>query len=107
MGAWCADRTTGECLAELDRHRVPGGPVLDYQGALDLPHAQQIGVWQPTEYPTASKPVPLARFPVVLDRSPAEIRGRAPELGEHTDDVLCDLGYTDADITALRAARVV
>jgi crotonobetainyl-CoA:carnitine CoA-transferase CaiB-like acyl-CoA transferase len=81
--------------------------VLTYQEALDLPHAQQIGVWQDVEYPTAATPVPLARFPVVLDRSPAEIRGRAPELGEHTDEILRELGYADGDISALHAARIV
>jgi crotonobetainyl-CoA:carnitine CoA-transferase CaiB-like acyl-CoA transferase len=107
MGAWCADRTTDECLVELDRHRVPGGPVLTLQEALDLRHAQQIGVWEPVPYPSASAPVPLARFPVVLSGSPAEIRGRAPELGEHTDEILRDVGFADDEIASMHAARTV
>jgi len=107
MGAWCADRTTEECLAALDAARVPGGPVLTYQEALDLPHARQIGVWEEHPYPTAPKPVPLARFPVELSASPGVIRGRAPELGEHTEEILRDLGYTDEEIDSLRAGRVV
>lgn len=107
MGAWCADRTTEECLAALDRHRVPGGPVLTYQEALDLPHVRQIGVFEEHPYPTASKPVPLARFPTVLSASPATIGGRSPELGEHTDDILRELGYAPADVERLRATRVV
>lgn len=107
MGAWCADRTTEECLAALDEHRVPGGPVLTYQEALDLPHVRQIGVFEDHPYPSASKPVPLARFPTVLSASPGVIRGRATELGEHTDEILADLGYAPAEIEALRRARVV
>ena len=107
MGAWCADRTTAECLDALDTHRVPGGPVLTYQQALDLPQVHQIGLFEEHDYPTAARPVPLARFPVVLSASPGEIRGRAPTLGEHTEEILTELGYDTAAIDALRAARVV
>jgi crotonobetainyl-CoA:carnitine CoA-transferase CaiB-like acyl-CoA transferase len=81
LSEWCAARTTDECLREMEQHKVPGGPVLSPQQALDLPHVQQIGVFQPVEYPTASKPVPIPRFPVELSASPGVIRGRAPELG--------------------------
>jgi crotonobetainyl-CoA:carnitine CoA-transferase CaiB-like acyl-CoA transferase len=107
MGAWCADRSTAQCLAEMERHKVPGGPVLSPQEALDLPHVEQIGVFEELEYPTAAKPVPLARFPAVLSATPGVIRSRAPELGEHTDEVLAELGYTAEEVGALRAARVV
>src|SRR3954453_11031455 len=51
MAAWCADRTTEECLAEMDRGKVPGGPVLSPQQLLDLPHVRQIGVLQDVAYP--------------------------------------------------------
>ena len=107
MGAWCADRTTEQCLAEMERHKVPGGPVLSPQEALDLPHVRQIGVFEPVGYPTAAAPVPLARYPVTLSATPGVIRSRAPELGEHTDEILAEVGYTAAEIGTLRAAGAV
>ena len=59
------------------------------------------------DYPGASKPIPVLQEPVMLSRTPLTIRSRAPKLGEHTDQILQELGYGPAAIEKLRADRVV
>ena len=51
--------------------------------------------------------IPVLQEPVKLSRTPLTIRRRAPKLGEHTDDILKELGYTAQDIEKLKADRVV
>ena len=53
------------------------------------------------------RPAPLAPTPVDLSETPGRFRHRAPMLGEHTDAILTELGYTGEQIAGLRARRVV
>jgi crotonobetainyl-CoA:carnitine CoA-transferase CaiB-like acyl-CoA transferase len=107
MDGWCAARTTQEVLDAMEAHKVPGGPVYSPQQALDDEHINAIDFLRPTPYPTASKPVRLADFPVKMSATPGGIRQRAPQLGEHTDEILVSLGYRTDEIAGLRAERII
>ncbi|MFN0092477.1 MAG: CaiB/BaiF CoA transferase family protein [Acidimicrobiales bacterium] len=107
MNEWCAQRTNAEALAAMEEHKVPGGPIYSPQEALDDEHIKALGVLKDVEYPTAAKPAPVIDYPVYTSSGMATLRGRAPQLGEHTDEVLRGLGYSSAEIDALRAARIV
>ena len=106
-GAWCAERTTAEALLALEEARVPAGPVLSPQQAHDDPHVQAMGILNPIDYPGLPRPAPVVGTPVVLSETPGRITRRPPTLGEHTDAIMAEIGYSPEDIAALRARRVI
>ena len=107
MTEWTAERTTTEALAELEKAKVPAGPLYSPQQALEDAHIRAAGLLNDTDYPGLRRPVPLAPTPVDLSETPGRFRQRAPTLGEHTDTILGELGYDAAAITGLRERRVI
>ena len=107
MADWCAERSTEECLAALERARIPAGPVYKPAETLEDPHVKAMGFLKPMDFPGMAKPAPVAGTPVKLSATPGTVRHRAPTLGEHTGQIMRELGYSEAEVAALRAARVV
>jgi len=107
MARWCETRTTEEALAELDDARVPSGPVLSFQEALDHPMVKALGHLEPIEYPGAPRPVPVAKAPFQLSETPTVSQKRAPTVGEHSEHILTELGYSADEIHQLRQDNII
>lgn len=107
LARWCAERSSQEVLTAMEAARIPAGPVMSPQQVLDDPHAKARQVFHHLDYPGAGKPAPVMQTPFSLSQTPPAIHRRAPTLGEHTDQIMKALGYSDAEIAALRVKRII
>ena len=99
-------RTSAEWLRRLRAEGVPCAPVLHREDLLTDPQIAANELIVESEHPHAGhmrQARPAARF----EQTPADIRRPAPLLGEHTDEVLHELGLDGAEIADLRRAKVV
>jgi crotonobetainyl-CoA:carnitine CoA-transferase CaiB-like acyl-CoA transferase len=98
-------RPAAEWLERLTAEGVPCAPVLTRTRMIQHPQVVANGIVVETDHPGAGRlrqARPAARF----SGTPTTIRRGGPTLGEHTDEILAELGYSDTDITALRTEGV-
>ena len=107
LATWCAERTSQEVLNEMEQARIPAGPVLSPQQVLEDPHIAEKGLFEPVTYPGLDRPAPLMKTPVELSATPGTIRTRPPKLGEHTNEIMLELGFNHDQIRDLREKRVI
>ena len=99
-------RPAGEWVRALNAAGVFATPVQNYEDLARDP--QVIANGYIAEVPRAgAEPVRMAATPVQLSKTPVHIRSMAPELGQHTEEVLLEFGYTWDEIDALRSAGAI
>ena len=82
-----AHRTTREWLLALQEVDIPASPVNAIEDLFEDPHLNAVGLFEEIEHPTEGR-LKVARFPVKFAKSPATTRRLAPNLGEHTQELL-------------------
>jgi crotonobetainyl-CoA:carnitine CoA-transferase CaiB-like acyl-CoA transferase len=93
-------------ISELENAGVPCGPILDYEGALKTPQAIAREMTVDIDHPTLGSLRTLGT-PIKMSAAPLNPKRRAPMLGEHTDDVLLEAGYSSDEIEQLRYSGAV
>jgi crotonobetainyl-CoA:carnitine CoA-transferase CaiB-like acyl-CoA transferase len=101
-----AQRRTVEWLAALDAADVPNGPINDIRAAFDMPSAKAAAM-RVSVADAVLGSVDQVGIPFELSRTPASIRTAPPALGQHSDEILVEVGYDTAQVRRLRDAGVI
>jgi len=102
---WTMTKTKFEAMAEFNQHDIPCGPILSMEELAAEPSLRASGTIVEVDHPTRGKYLSVGN-PIKMSDSPTEVK-RSPLLGEHTDEVLAELGLSADEIAALRAEQVI
>ncbi len=103
--SWMMERTREQCWEEAVAADVICAPHNTVGELLQDPHVKSRGFWAEVEHPALGKTTIPGR-PFVMEQSPWHVRRPAPLLGQHTAEVLGDLGYSKEDLVRLSEAGV-
>jgi crotonobetainyl-CoA:carnitine CoA-transferase CaiB-like acyl-CoA transferase len=106
IGGYMTARTSAEWVELLNNAGVPCGPIYAIDEMFADPQVQHLGIAQSVTRKDRSK-MRLVGQGVTLSRTPSRLAARPPELGEHTDAVLKEFGFSARDIAALHKAKAV
>jgi len=106
IAAWTSQRTQDEILLEMQKAEVPAGRIYTAADIAADPHYAARGMLQQV---TAGDGEPLKVPGIIpkLSATPGAIRSPAPRLGEHTAEVLQGLGFSQGDISVMRAKKII
>jgi formyl-CoA transferase len=99
-------QTSAEWIERLNKAGVPCGPIYSVDQVYADPQVEHLGIAQVVKTKDKSK-LRMASQPMSLSRTPSRLVARPPKLGEHTDAVLKEFGFSAKDIAALRKANAV
>jgi formyl-CoA transferase len=102
---WTVTMTKFEAMNLLNEHDIPCGPILSMEELAHEPSLRKTGTVVEVDHPTRGKYLTVGN-PIKLSDSPTEVK-RSPLLGEHTNEVLAELGFKAEEVSALRQAKVI
>src|SRR6202167_5283760 len=102
---WTVTKTKFEAMTLLNEHDIPCGPILSMEELANEPSLRATGTVVEVDHPKRGKYLTVGN-PIKMSESPTEVK-RSPLLGEHTDEVLIELGFSAEEVKALRLKKVI
>ncbi|MCG2592717.1 formyl-CoA transferase [Ramlibacter sp. XY19] len=102
---WTKTKTKFEAMEILNKYDIPCGPILSMKEIAEEPALRATGTVVEVDHPKRGKYLSVGN-PIKLSDSETEVT-RSPLLGEHTEEVLAQLGYSKDQVEELRAAKVI
>jgi formyl-CoA transferase len=102
---WTMTKTKYEAMDILNKFDIPCGPILSMKEIAEDPSLRASGTIVEVDHPVRGKYLTVGN-PIKMSDSPTQVT-RSPLLGEHTEEVLAELGYTPSQISTLREERVI
>jgi crotonobetainyl-CoA:carnitine CoA-transferase CaiB-like acyl-CoA transferase len=101
-----AEKTNKEWEALLDEAGVANGPILHIDEVFQDPQVLHQEMLLEMDHPRAGK-IKTLGFPVKLSQTPAQLKGPPPYMGQHTEEVLQELGYSPREVEIMRKEGVI
>lgn len=99
-------RSREEWLARFAEAGIPCSPVYNYTELADSPQAIENGYVVPMQHPVYGL-IRVTGVPIQLSKTPGKVRRPAPAVGEHSEEILSELGYSRQDVERLRVKAVI
>jgi crotonobetainyl-CoA:carnitine CoA-transferase CaiB-like acyl-CoA transferase len=106
LGEFTRRYKSGELVEKLNAAGVPSGPIYSVDQMFADPQVKHLGIARPMPHPTRGE-VAIVNQAVSMSRTPSVIDRPTPGLGQHTEEVLGELGYSKDEVAALKRSKVV